>query len=58
VEAEAAFLLAAIGLDNPESLQDSIHTIEGLDRTFDRLVQELIKIAEASAPRRKTNNGF
>jgi hypothetical protein len=58
VKAEAAFLPAIIGLDDPESLQRQIHTTQGLDETFERLVKELTRIAEASTPRRKANTGF
>jgi len=60
IQAEAALLPSASGLDDPSplGLQTQIHTTDGLDRAFDWLVGELTRIAEASTPRRKANNGF
>ena len=50
----------AIGLNNlgQQGLRNQIQTTEGLDRAFDWLVEELTRIAKASTPRKKANNGF
>jgi hypothetical protein len=60
VEAEAARLPLRMGLEDPgpQGLQARIQTVEGLEKAFDRLVEELQGVAEAAAPRRKANRGF
>jgi hypothetical protein len=60
VKAEAALLPGLCELDNPgpQGLQSRTQSIEGLDKAFDWLVKELTRIANASTPRRKPNNGF
>ncbi len=60
VEAEAAHLPLKMGLEDegPQGLQAQAQTQEGLRLAFDRLVQELQGIAEATTPWKKANRGF
>jgi hypothetical protein len=60
IQAEAAYLPLLAGLDNDDlqNLEANIQTSAGLSQAFDWLVEELTRIAEAAAPRRKTNRGF
>ena len=60
VEAEAALLLVAMGMEDPgpQGLKARIKAREGLEEAFDQLVKELQRVAEVATPRRKANRGY